>query len=67
MMELMSQEALRLGAERRREVALETMRDARVAEGLRHATGVAIVANGERVSGEVSSGNKSLRPAADCT
>ena len=66
MMELMSQEALRLGAERRREVALATMRDARAAEGVRRATGTAIVALGQRVAGELTSGNASLRPTSDC-
>jgi hypothetical protein len=66
MMELMSQEALRLGAERRREVALETMRDVHDAESVRHTTGAAIVAIGQRVSGEFAGGNKELRATADC-
>ena len=66
MMELMSHEALRLGAERRREVALATMRDVRAAEGVRRATGTAIVALGQRVTGELRSGNASLRPTSDC-
>jgi hypothetical protein len=67
MLELMSQEALRLGAERRREVALETMRDARRAESLRHATGVALVAMGRRVAGELSSEPASPAMAAAAT
>ena len=66
MMELMSQEALRLGVERRREVALETMRDAHAAEGVRRATGTAIVALGQRVAGELASTNRALRPTSDC-
>ena len=66
MMELMSQEALRLGAERRREVALATMRDVRASEGVRRATGAAIVAVGQRVAGELSTSNGALRPTSDC-
>lgn len=66
MMELMSQEALRLGAQRRREVALETMRDARAAESFRHAAGIAIIAVGQRVAGGITSGSASLRPTSDC-
>ena len=50
MLELMSQEALRVGAERRREVALDTMRASRQSDGLRRAAGVAIVALGERLA-----------------
>ena len=66
MLELMSQEALRLGAQRRREVALSTMRDARASDGARHAAGAAIVAIGQRVAGEIASGNKTLRATSDC-
>ena len=66
MLELMSQEALRLGVERRREVALDTMRGVRAAEGVRHATGTAIVALGQRVAGDLATGNRTLRTTSDC-
>ena len=66
MLELMSQEALRLGVERRREVAMDMMRDVRAAEGVRHATGTALVALGQRVAGEIATGNRTLRPTSDC-
>ena len=54
MMELMSQEALRLGADRRREVALATKRDMRAAEGVRHVAGGALVALVERIAGDMT-------------
>jgi hypothetical protein len=60
MLELMSQEALRLGSERRQEVARETIRDARRAETLRHATGVALVAMGHRVAGNAPTPSRSV-------
>jgi hypothetical protein len=66
MMELMSQEALRLGAERRREVAVATMRDVRASEGMRRAAGSAIVALGQRVTGELAGNGTALRPTGDC-
>jgi hypothetical protein len=70
MLELMSQEALRLGAERRQEVARETMRDSRHAEGFRHATGVALVAMGHRVAGEIAGDSSAamtkLQTTGDC-
>ena len=66
MMELMSQEALRLGADRRREVALETMREVRAADSVRSAAGAAIVAIGQRVTGEIAGRKEQLRPTGDC-
>ena len=66
MMELMSQEALRLGAERRREVALSTMREARAADSMRRTSSAAIVAIGQRVAGEIANSNMALRPESDC-
>jgi hypothetical protein len=66
MLELMNLEALRVGSARRHEVALETMRDARRAASLRHATGVALVAMGRRVSGDAPVAAAKLQPAGDC-
>ena len=54
MFEIMSQQALSVGAARRHEVAVETMRDARLSNGgARQALGLALVAIGERVAGEL--------------
>lgn len=66
MMELMSQEALRLGADRRREVALETMREVHAADSVRRTTGAAIVALGQRVTGEIAGRKEQLRTTGDC-
>ena len=64
MMELMSQEALRLGAERRQEVALSTMRDVRASEGMRRAAGAALVALGQRIAGEIATSKRELKPTS---
>jgi hypothetical protein len=54
MFEMMNQQALSVGAGRRQELAIETMRDARRADGAaRHAVGHALVAIGQRVAGEM--------------
>jgi hypothetical protein len=54
MFEMMNQQALSVGAERRHELAVETMRDSRVATGgARQALGIALVSFGQRVSGEM--------------
>lgn len=54
MFEMMNQQALSIGADRRRELAVETMRDARLANGgTRQALGLALVSFGQRVSGEM--------------
>ena len=72
MMELMNMEALRVGAERRREVLEQTMRDAKASEGLRHAAGLALVAFGQRISGDEpepqpqSQWTPAMKPAGDC-
>jgi hypothetical protein len=66
MFELMNQRALEIGEERRREVALETMRAAQRPGGqLRHATGTAVMAVGRRIYGDgptsTDSGERSER------
>jgi hypothetical protein len=54
MFELMNQQALSVGAGRRREVAIETMRHAhRSNGGARQALGFALVSIGQRVAGEM--------------
>jgi hypothetical protein len=66
MFELMSQQALSVGAQRRHEVAVETMRDARLSNGgARLAIGVALVAIGQRVAGEMPAG-QTAQPDGDC-
>ena len=66
MFEMMNQQALSIGADRRREVALETMHDTQRSNGAaRHAVGVALVSFGRRVSGEMPAGN-GPRVEGDC-
>jgi hypothetical protein len=65
MFELMSQLALSVGAQRRHEVALETMRDSRLAGGGRQALGIALVTIGQRVAGELPAGH-AAQPDGDC-
>ncbi len=66
MFELMSQQALSVGSQRRREVAVETMRDARMAEGgARQALGIALVTIGQRVAGEMPAG-QAAQADGDC-
>ena len=60
MFELMNQRALEVGAARRREVALETMRRAPVADGLRHAAGVAMITVGRRIAGEMPATSRQM-------
>lgn len=58
MFELMTQRALEIGEQRRREVTLNTMREARRPGGqLRHATGTAVMAVGRRIYGEPPTGS----------
>jgi hypothetical protein len=75
MLELMSMEALRVGAERRREVLAETMRDVHASAGLRHAAGLVLVAVGERITGERLAAEPApasaewrpvMKPVSDC-
>ena len=70
MMELMSTEALRVGADRRREVLEQTMREAKASDGVRHTAGVALVAVGRRISGEVPEPqpqwSPAMKPVGDC-
>jgi len=66
MFELMSQQALSVGAQRRHEVAAETMRDARQSGGgPRQALGIALVAIGQRVAGEMPAG-QATQADGDC-
>ena len=65
MFEMMNQQSLSVGAGRRREVALETMREAHVARDARHVVGLALLSFGQRVGGEMpTSGNP--RVEGDC-
>jgi hypothetical protein len=71
MLELMSTEALSVGTARRREVALETMRDVKAAAAVRNAAALAIVAIGHRLTADeptrpVASGQAKLEPCVDC-
>jgi hypothetical protein len=67
MMELMSQVALEAGAERRREVAQETMRAARAADGgFRHVAGVAVIGIGRRIAGEMPATSRRMQASGDC-
>jgi hypothetical protein len=71
MMELMSTEALAVGAARRREVALDTMREVKAAAGVRNAAALAIVAIGQRLTREDETRNRAgvdgtLQPCVDC-
>jgi hypothetical protein len=66
MFEMMNQQALSVGAERRRELAVETMHDARLANGTaRQALGLARVSFGQRVSGQMPASNAS-QVEGDC-
>jgi len=60
MMELMNDEAISVGAERRREVLANTMKSAR-GSSVRRAAGAALMAIGRRVAGDVPAA--SIRPA----
>ena len=67
MMELMSMQGLEIGAERRRELALETMRQARARRPhLRQAAGFAVIALGRRISGEIPAPSPKLQTSSDC-
>ncbi len=71
MMELMSTDALAVGAARRREVALETMREVKAAAGVRNAAALAIVAIGQRLTREEQARERAgaeanLQPCVDC-
>jgi len=66
MFELMNQQALSVGAGRRHELAVETMRDARLSGGsARQAVGLALVAVGSRVAGEMPAA-RAAQPDGDC-
>ena len=66
MFEMMNQQALSVGADRRHELAAQTMRGSRRANGgARQALGVALVGLGQRVSGEMPAGN-AARVEGDC-
>jgi hypothetical protein len=67
MFEMMNQQALSVGAGRRQELAIETMRAARRANGAaRHAVGRALVTIGQRVAGEMPA-RRAAQPEGDCT
>ena len=67
MFEMMNQQALGVGAERRREVALETMREARQSEGTaRQAMGIALVSVGRRLEGEMPAPRAVAKAEGDC-
>jgi hypothetical protein len=67
MMEFMSQLALEVGAERRREVALDTMRQPKTSNPrLRRAAGAAVIAVGRRISGEFPATSPKLQASGDC-
>jgi hypothetical protein len=66
MLEMMNQQALSVGANRREELAIETMRDARRADGAaRHAAGRVLVSIGDRVAGEMPA-RRAAQPEGDC-
>lgn len=67
MIEFMSQLALDVGADRRREGALDTMRQAKTSNGgLRKAAGAAVIAVGRRISGEIPAPSPKLQTSGDC-
>jgi hypothetical protein len=64
--EMMNQQALTVGAERRLELAIEAMRDARRANGAaRHAAGPARVGIGQQFAGEMPA-KRAAQPEGDC-
>lgn len=67
MFELMNQQALSVGASRRRELAVETMREMRHrgADGVRRTVGLALVAVGQRVGGEAPAA-LAVQQSGDC-
>ena len=65
MFEMMNQQALTVGAERRQELAIETMHDARRANGsARQAAGRALVGIGQRFGGEMPA-KRAAEPEGD--
>ena len=67
MMELMSMVALEVGAERRREVAIASMRAARGGERrVRQAIGTALVAVGQRIAADRPQASPRMQPSGDC-
>lgn len=67
MFEMMNQQALLVAAGRRHEVAVETMRDARMSNGAaRHALGLALVEIGQWVGGEMPATGSVRQPEGDC-
>jgi hypothetical protein len=66
MFEMMNQQALSIGANRRQELAIETMRDARRANGsARQAAGRTRVGIGQRFAGEMPA-KRAAQPEGDC-
>jgi hypothetical protein len=62
MMELMSQQALEIGAQRRRELVIEQMRAAKRSDGVRHAAGIALIAVGRLIAGEMPASGRQMQP-----
>lgn len=66
MFEMMNQQALSVGAARRRELAIETMRDAHSSSRpARQAVGFALVGLGGRLAGEMPA-QRASQPDGDC-
>lgn len=65
MFEMMNQQALMVGAARRRELAAEAMRDARRGSATTQAVGLALVAVGQRMADELPTA-RSAQPGVDC-
>jgi hypothetical protein len=68
MFEMMNQQALSVGAGRRHELAVATMREARLSNGggARQTVGLALVSIGQRFAGETPARRVS-RAEGDCT
>ena len=67
MFEMMNQQALSVGAGRRREVALETMHHVhRSNGGARYAVGLALVSFGRRLEGEMPAPRAASQAEGDC-
>jgi hypothetical protein len=67
MFEMMNQQALSVGAGRRHELAVATMREARLSNGggARQTVGLALVSLGQRFAGKMPPQHVS-RPEGDC-
>jgi hypothetical protein len=67
MFEMMNQQALSVGADRRHELAAETMRDVHSSNGAaRQTLGFALVSVGQRLAGEMPAPRAAAQRDADC-